>query len=661
VKAWSLRRKLLLASLVTYSVVLAGFTLIASRFTASATERMVTRDLEARLKLVQALATEYDRSLGRSATSILEVFRAQLPGQISVERGRTMRVGEVDAPVLRAGTRVLDLDFDVVDRVSGKGVVATVFARSGVDFVRVTTSLRKQDGSRALGTLLARDHPAYVPLLARQAYTGRAPLFGGEYVTRYEPIADASGEVVAVLFVGVDIGDAVAALKNEIRAIRIGETGHFFVASAAAGEARGRLLVHPALEGSPLDLRDLQGRPIAEELIRAGQGRVRARWGAGAGEGQLVQLATVPGREWLLGACIPEREIAAEGRALGRALLAGSAVVVLLLVAGVHVVLSRMVLRPLAAAVTLADAVAAGDLTRPPPPASQDELGRLNAALGRMSGQLAKVVSLIRTSADGVADAGVALSTGTREGAEGAAERTTAVERATNTVDEMVAAIRQNAANAGETEAIVQKTAARARESGDAVARAVAAMHEIAARTEVVEEIAHQTNLLALNAAIEAARSGEHGRGFAVVASEIRKLAERSKQAAVEIGGLSSSSVELAAVAADTLRQVVPEVGRSAQLVQEIARATRQQAQGADLISDAIQRLHHGLRASAGASEELASTAEELARSAEELRRSVAFFQTLPGIAAARAAPALLAAGESLDAARGPPTSTRAA
>ena len=629
-KAWSLRSKLLFASIVTYSVVLGGFTLVASRFTASATERMVTRDVDARLQLVQALAAEYDRSLGRSATAILEVFRAQLPGKISVEPGRTMRIGEVDAPVLRAGDQVLDLDFSIVDRVSGKGVVATIFARSGSDFVRVTTSLRKEDGSRALGTLLARDHPAYVPLLARQGYTGRAQLFGAEYVTRYEPITDARDDVVAVLFVGVDIGDAVAALKDEIRAVRIGETGRFFVASTAAGEARGRLLVHSALEGRPLDLRDAQGRPIAEELLRAGSGRARARWGSGedASEEQLIAVAAVPGREWLLGASIAHREIEAEGRALGVALLLGSVAVVVLLVAGVHLLASRVVLRPLGDALALADAVAGGDLTRSAPPRSDDEIGRLNAALGRMSEQLASVVSLMRSSADGVADAGAALGRGTREGAEEAAERAAAVEEATSTVAAMVAGIRQNATNAGETEAIVRKTAERARESGDAVARAVAAMQEIAARTEIVEEIAHQTNLLALNAAIEAARSGEHGRGFAVVAVEIRRLAERSKQAAAEIGALSASSVEVAAVAAETLRLVVPEVGRSAGLVQEIALATQRQAEGADVINATIQRLHQGIQASAGASEELAATAAELARSSDELRRSVAFFQT---------------------------------
>jgi methyl-accepting chemotaxis protein-2 (aspartate sensor receptor) len=627
---WSLRRKILSASLVACSLVLGGFTVLAARFTAEATERMVTRDLEARLELVEALATEYDRSLGRSATAILEVFRAQLPGAISVEPGRTLQVGGVDAPVLRAGERVLDLDLDLVDRVSGKGVVATIFARTGEDFVRITTSLRKEDGTRAVGTLLGRAHPAHGPLLAGQGYTGRAALFGGEYVTRYEPVRDAQGATIAVLFVGVDVEDAVEALRRKIRSMRIGDTGHFFVASTAPGDGRGRLLVHPEREGALLDLRGPDGRALAEEVLGAPRGRVRARWGAGddAGGEALVQFASLAGRAWLLGATISVEEISAEGRALGLALLAGSAAVVLLLIGGVHLLADGVVLRPLREAVAVADAVAAGDLSRPAPPASGDEIGRLTASLGAMAEKLSSVVSLIRMSADAVADAGAALSGATRDGARGAAERAGAIEHATSHVEEMAAAIRQNAANADETDAIVRRTAETARTGGAAVARAVAAMQEIASRTQVVEEIAHQTNLLALNAAIEAARSGEHGRGFGVVATEIRRLAERSKQAAVEIAGLSASTVQVADVAARALGTVVPEVGRSAGLVQEIAVATRQQAEGADRIQQAIQQLQGGIQESAGASEELAETASELARSAEELRRSVAYFRT---------------------------------
>ncbi len=625
---WSLRWKLLAGSVVTFSIVLGGFTLLAARFTAAATERMVTRDLDARLKLVQSLATEYDRSLGRGATAILEVFRAQLPGQITVEPGRTMRVGSVDAPVLRAGERVLDLDFDPVDRVSGKGVVATIFARSGDDFVRVTTSLRKQDGSRAVGTQLGRDHPAYQQLLAGKPYVGRAALFGGEYATRYEPISGGSGETIAVLFVGMDVGDSVAALKDEIRATQISSTGHFFVASAAAGEGRGKLLVHPRLEGSALDLRDVDGRPIAEELLRAGHGRVRARWGAeSAEEEQLIGFATVPGREWLLGAAISQREIESEGRALGLALASGSALVVVLLAAGVYLVASRLLLRPLGAVVEQVQRVAGGDFRDVAMVARGDELGQVQEALRDMTAQIGRVIFEVRGGADALSGASAQVSATAQALSQGTGEQAASVEETTSSLEEMSASITQNAESSRQTEAMAQGGAKDAEESGTAVAETVDAMKAIAEKISIIEEIAYQTNLLALNAAIEAARAGEHGKGFAVVAAEVRKLAERAQEAAKEIGALAGTSVRVAERSGKLITELVPVIRKTADLVQEVAAASAEQSTGVGQMSKAMGTVDEVAQRNASAAEELSSTAEEMASQSEALQQLVSFFQ----------------------------------
>ena len=191
----------------------------------------------------------------------------------------------------------------------------------------------------------------------------------------------------------------------------------------------------------------------------------------------------------------------------------------------------------------------------------------------------------------------------------------------------MNAAIRQNADNAQQTEKIAVKSSADAAESGKAVSEAVTAMKDIAGKISIIEEIARQTNLLALNAAIEAARAGEHGKGFAVVASEVRKLAERSQAAAGEISKLSTSSVEVAERAGAMLTKLVPDIQKTAELVQEISAASKEQASGTDQINSAIQQLNQVVQQNAGSAEEMASTSEELSSQAEQLQGTVSFFK----------------------------------
>jgi methyl-accepting chemotaxis protein len=194
-------------------------------------------------------------------------------------------------------------------------------------------------------------------------------------------------------------------------------------------------------------------------------------------------------------------------------------------------------------------------------------------------------------------------------------------------MEEMSSNIRQNADNAIQTEKIAVKSSADAEDGGKAVMQTVTAMKAIAGKINIIEEIARQTNLLALNAAIEAARAGEHGKGFAVVASEVRKLAERSQRAAAEIGELSSSSVEVAEKAGEMLSRMVPDIQKTAGLVQEISASCREQDTGAEQINKAMQQLDQVIQQNASASEEMASTSEELSSQAEQLQAAIAFFK----------------------------------
>ncbi len=251
----------------------------------------------------------------------------------------------------------------------------------------------------------------------------------------------------------------------------------------------------------------------------------------------------------------------------------------------------------------------------------------LMQALITMVRQLTSVVSEVKTAADSVAAGSLQMSSGSENMSHGASEQAAAAEQASSSMEQMTSNIRQNADNAQQTDKIANKAAEDATAGGAAVAETVAAMREIAGKITIIEEIARQTNMLALNAAIEAARAGEHGKGFAVVASEVRKLAERSQAAAREISGLSASSVEVAERAGEMLARIVPDIRKTAELVQEINAASREQESGAEQINKAIQQLDQVIQQNASAAEEMASTSEELSSQAEQLQATVAFFR----------------------------------
>ncbi len=255
---------------------------------------------------------------------------------------------------------------------------------------------------------------------------------------------------------------------------------------------------------------------------------------------------------------------------------------------------------------------------------AQDELMR---ALAAMVVRLTNIVNDVKAAAGNVASGSQQMSSVSQEISQGATEQAASAEEVSSSMEEMVSNIKQNADNAQQTEKIALKAAQDAKEGGKAVTETVVAMKEIAARISIIEEIARQTNLLALNAAIEAARAGEHGKGFAVVATEVRKLAERSQTAAGEIGKLSGSSVEVAEKAGEMLNMIVPDIQRTADLVQEINAASNEQNTGAEQINKAIQQLDQVIQQNASATEEMASTSEELSGQAERLQDTIAFFK----------------------------------
>jgi len=286
--------------------------------------------------------------------------------------------------------------------------------------------------------------------------------------------------------------------------------------------------------------------------------------------------------------------------------------------------LQRMV-ESLSASAAVAEKIAAGDLTVSPKPMSDKDT--LGLALQQMVNRLREVISDVITSADNVSAGSQQMSATAEQLSQGATEQSSSTEEASASMEEMAATIKQSADNATQTEKIARQSAADAIASGDAVNKAVGAMQTIAEKIMVVQEIARQTDLLALNAAVEAARAGEHGRGFAVVASEVRKLAERSQAAAAEISTLSADTVKAAQSAGDMLGKLVPDIQRTAELVEEISAGSREQNTGAAQINLAIQQLDKVTQQNTSAAEEMSATSEELSSQAEQLQAAIGYFR----------------------------------
>ncbi len=329
---------------------------------------------------------------------------------------------------------------------------------------------------------------------------------------------------------------------------------------------------------------------------------------------------------WALLAEMDEAEVMAPVNKL-RNEIALVAIIVAVIIVVVSIYFARSISTPINKGVAFAQKLARGDLTARIDVDQKDEIGQLAASLTNMSEKLKEVVANIQSGADNIAAASQQTSSSSQQMSQGASEQASSTEEVSSSMEEMTSNIQQNTDNAKETEKISNNAAESIRKGNEAAQNSVESMKEIAEKISIINDIAFQTNILALNAAVEAARAGEHGKGFAVVASEVRKLAERSAEAANEIDEKSKNGVKISEEAGQQLQEVVPEIEKTSRLVQEITAASNEMNSGADQVNSAIQQLNQVTQQNAASSEELATSAEELSSQADQLKQVTSFFR----------------------------------
>lgn len=266
---YSLGVRLSIIQALLVMIILAIFTVTLTQYISKKLEQKSEHDLSQQVSLLVSSMSSLNSTLVDTSGKLASVFRTYFPGSFRLDSSQTVTIGDKETPSIFAGSTRLNLNTEIVDRFTSlTGAVGTVFVRSGDDFIRVSTSLKKEDGSRAIGTALDKNHPAYQGLLNGEPFVGKAVLFGKDYMTKYLPIKGDDGKVVAILFIGLDFTEVIKGMREKINKIKIGQTGYFFALDAKEGKKQGVLTIHPVKVGENLlGTKDSSGRDFVKEMI----------------------------------------------------------------------------------------------------------------------------------------------------------------------------------------------------------------------------------------------------------------------------------------------------------------------------------------------------------------------------------------------------------
>ncbi|MBV5308890.1 Cache 3/Cache 2 fusion domain-containing protein [Chromatium okenii] len=359
-------------------------------------ERKGIEQLQQQTQLMVRMIESYDGALQQEANRLMQIFAAQFPASFTLDSSQTIQVGEQNTPTLRNGAQVLNLNVNTIDTFTAQtDAVATVFARQGDDFVRIATSLKNDQGQRVMGTLLGTTHPGYAKLIAGEPYIGKATLFGRDYTTKYLPLLT-DGRVIGVLFIGVDFTEGLAALKQQLRTFKIGETGYFYVLDAKPGKNYGTLIVHPAKEGQNIAAaKDADGREFIREILEHKDGVIQYPWSNKELNETVPRLKIAAYNQysnwgWVIGGGAYLEEFSRDAVALRNTTLAVSGLLLLVIGGLLFFVTRQMVAKPLVHVVQIFKQIGDGDYSQRIESTRRDEIGTLLRGLDTMQHHLAE-------------------------------------------------------------------------------------------------------------------------------------------------------------------------------------------------------------------------------------------------------------------------------
>lgn len=628
--------KLSLLTGVSVAILFLFFTFLLSHKTSQQLEALAVEDLHNQSTGMVDMVQMFNTSLSEEVESYTRLFSTFLPQPLNIDNSQNRTINGMSVPLLKGGETELHENNSLSDDfLSRTGAISTLFVRSGNDFIRVATSLRKENGDRAIGTVLDTASPAFAAVSKGEVYRGLALLFGKRYITQYQPVKNSDGQVIAIMFVGVDITHSWNVMREKILNRRLGESGHFFVLDRSNGKTHGQFLFHSSEEGQL----PKWSNAIQQQLMSDKSGTLERE----SDDGRTLKMAwtPMPGWNWTIVGEVDKSVLLASVTTLrDRFLLAG--VVLSALFAGLFVlIIRRMLTRPLRDVIHLARQYAAGDLRANLPVTRRDEVGQLITAINGIGAGLQKIVLQVREAAGEIHMGTNALASDSGEISEQINKQASSVEETSASMEQLAATVQQNAANMEQTQQLVGETSQAVHQGGKTVTHAVATMDDIrdASKriediTRVIESIAFQTNILALNAAVEAARAGEHGKGFAVVAQEVRALAARSANAVKEIEQLIGDTLnkvsEGHALSEQTrlaMDAIILHIDNISQLVTEINHASHEQSAGIHQVNLAMTHIGEASHINADRVSRSEQTAQTLREKGSHLTQLVSLFQ----------------------------------